>query len=145
MDGPRRSARRRRAGLAVAAVCAVLAGLVVLGLNTNRVMAGTTYDDVVAVPHDMACLGGSAPSYHTIDAGGITWYEARFLPPSFGAPYGEFQELNGGSAHGQLRVLTDIGGNSFSRPALKSGDDFAEFDVGAARYLFTAGGLGAGC
>ena len=123
----------------------VLAGLVILGLNTNRVMAGTTYDDVVAVPQEMGCLAGPGFSYHTIDAGGITWYETTYLSPSYKERFGEFQQLSDGYACGRLRVLTDIGGNTFSRPALKSGRDFAEFDVGAARYLFTAGGLDVVC
>jgi hypothetical protein len=129
----------------LAFVAAVLVGLVVLGLNTNRVVAGTTYEDVAAVSEVMDCLDGPGPRYHTIDAGGIRWYEARFLPASYSAPYGQFQQMDLGYVRGRLRVLTDIGGNTFSHPALKSGRDLAEFDVGNARYLFTAGGLGVGC
>ena len=145
VDDTRRAVRKRRAGVAFAAVAAVVVGLIVLGLTTNRVVAGVTYDDVAAVPQVMNCLEGSGPRYHTIDAGGIAWYEARYLPASYSAPYGQFQQMDGGFVQGRLRVLTDIGGNAFSRPALQSGRDLAEFDVGDARYLFTAGGLGMGC
>ncbi len=145
VDDARRTVRKRRVTIVLAAVAAVAVGLIVLGLNTNRVVAGTTYDDVAAVPQVMDCLGGSGLSYHTIDAGGIRWYEARSLPASYSAPYGTFQQMDRSFVRGSLRVLTDIGGNTFSRPALNSGRDLAEFDVGDARYLFTAGGLGVGC
>ncbi|MFN8040375.1 MAG: hypothetical protein U0Q07_14280 [Acidimicrobiales bacterium] len=145
VDLARRAMRKRRVGIALAVVATVVVGLIILGLNTNRVVAGTTYDDVAAVPQVMDCLEGSGVSYYTIDAGGIRWYEARSLPASDSARYGQFQQMDGSFVRGRLRVLTDIGGNTFSRPALKSGRDLAEFDVGDARYLFTAGGLGMGC
>lgn len=122
-----------------------MVGLIVLGLNTNRVVAGTTYDDVAAVPQAMDCLAGSGVRYHTIDAAGIRWYEVLYPHESESARYGQFQQMDGSFVRGRLRVLTDIGGNTFYRPALQSGRDLAEFDVGDARYLFTAGGLGLGC
>jgi hypothetical protein len=120
----------------VAAFATVLAGLVILGLNTNRVMAGTTYDDVVAVPQEMGCLAGPGFRYHTIDAGGIRWYETNFLPPSDRERFGEFQQLSDGYARGRLHVLTGAGTASRPQEGSSRGADPAIWDVrGSANEL----------